>query len=467
MLVGNFTVKEATYGTNNAIVSFWATFEQHCSGQVTNIPGLRGRMRYNANPDVVITAPQNVMVTRGNVLNFTITATANSFADVNMTAEGLPGGATLTNVAKSTAVLNWTPSSSQIGNYTVTIHGDDGFGTADSNIQIAITPLNGVTSLRLNSVPGDSIGQGQQQFFTSEDGSFTASYDMCRTASVTFDQNDASANYLLAFANPGLGNLAIGSYSNGLSVSGNGEACFGGSSGSFQIKQIVYGFTNNIIALCATFEQHCNGDSGTLSGEIRFNAELPVALQAPLTNFVVVGETLQFTITATDIASNIDTLTVTGLPDGATFQDNGDNTGTVLWTPKATDVGGFSLDFRAENDAGEFDTSSTEITVAPSVLTLYSVQKDKGFFQENAGLARQIPGSQPFEVWIISNCQQMESQTRGRSCFFQRKRTHCHSGWMDNRWVLANYLATSPPSMRRSQVGHTYSRWLRPKVVAW
>lgn len=44
-LTGSFEVKEISYGTNNDILSFWATFEQHCEGLP---PALRGEIRFNA-----------------------------------------------------------------------------------------------------------------------------------------------------------------------------------------------------------------------------------------------------------------------------------------------------------------------------------------------------------------------------------------------------------------------------------
>jgi hypothetical protein len=44
-LTGNFTVTDVTFGANNAIQSFSATFEQHCEGAV---PALFGTFTYSA-----------------------------------------------------------------------------------------------------------------------------------------------------------------------------------------------------------------------------------------------------------------------------------------------------------------------------------------------------------------------------------------------------------------------------------
>lgn len=44
-LTGSFEVKQISYGTDNDIIAFWATFEQHCEG---GEPALKGEVRFNA-----------------------------------------------------------------------------------------------------------------------------------------------------------------------------------------------------------------------------------------------------------------------------------------------------------------------------------------------------------------------------------------------------------------------------------
>src|SRR6185436_7946654 len=72
---------------------------------------------------------------------------------------------------------------------------------------------------------------------------------------------------------------------------------------------------------------------------------------------------IAFDVSAADVEDRIVTLTATGLPDGATFVDHGDNTGTFSWTPAFSAFGPYDVSFHADDGAGQTDSSVTRIMV--------------------------------------------------------------------------------------------------------
>jgi hypothetical protein len=61
-LTGSFVIKLVSYGSGTTINAFWATFEQHCEGDV---PALRGEIRYNVPPlDFYTLTPCRLVDTR-------------------------------------------------------------------------------------------------------------------------------------------------------------------------------------------------------------------------------------------------------------------------------------------------------------------------------------------------------------------------------------------------------------------
>jgi hypothetical protein len=145
-----------------------------------------------------------------------------------------------------------------------------------------------------------------------------------------------------------------------LSVFGNTRGCYY-LQGRFEVRELRYGANNTIESFSATFEQHCENDFAALTGEIRINPI--VTLSAPGQRSVEVGESLNFTISGTEINGQDLTLTPTDLPFGASFADLGNNTGVFAWTPADGQSGTFNIGFVAENDLGDTDTALTRIVV--------------------------------------------------------------------------------------------------------
>ena len=113
-----------------------------------------------------------------------------------------------------------------------------------------------VTSLRLNSEPGDYVGGGQQLFFGAAGATF--GLDLGFLGPVVALKVEAPGHrWFLQFAAPYAGQLTVGVYSGaarfpfhasqpGLSVSGNSRAC-NTVTGSFEVKEAVYGVDNQVV----------------------------------------------------------------------------------------------------------------------------------------------------------------------------------------------------------------------------
>ena len=228
------------------------------------------------------------------------------------------------------------------------------------------------TSLSMSSEQGDFIGQGRTYFFTPNDGPFNARRNFANGVSLSLFPTGTF--WFLDFAAPQSAPLTPGSYFDarrfpfqdtsqpGLSVSGDGRGC-NMLKGSFQVKQVVYGEGDAITQFWAVFEQHCEGASPALRGDVRFNADVVVAVNAPLTRTVQKEQSLTFGVTATEVTGSLVSLTAINLPPGALFTDNGDNTGTLTWTPGFDQAGVFDVTYQADNGRGGTDSVTTRITV--------------------------------------------------------------------------------------------------------
>jgi len=74
-------------------------------------------------------------------------------------------------------------------------------------------------------------------------------------------------------------------------------------------------------------------------------------------------------VKANDSQGETLTLSAAGLPDGATFKDNGDGTGTFTWRTGITQKGDFSITFIASDGTGQGSTT-VNIHVKGTALVL-------------------------------------------------------------------------------------------------
>lgn len=154
---GSFVVKEVVYDNANfpsSVVSFDATFEQHCDDLT---PGLRGEIRLNAHPPVTISAPAQISVDIGGNLSFTVTATDTQSRHVVLSLVavqgiGIPPGISFTDNGDNTGTFTWTgPTANFTGQWPMIFQGDNQAG----DLAARMTVVNAVPP----AVPNDDFDQ--------------------------------------------------------------------------------------------------------------------------------------------------------------------------------------------------------------------------------------------------------------------------------------------------------------------
>jgi hypothetical protein len=235
----------------------------------------------------------------------------------------------------------------------------------------------------MDSDPRDYIGAGLHYAYSGLDGPFVAQTNQDGGVSIAFHTTNFSHSWRLDFAAPGKLPLAAGVYPGatrypfqaatepGLSIAGDSREC-DTLTGSFEIREITYGTGNNIESFRAIFEQHCGGVVSALSGEVRYNEKVDVSVRAPRQKAVEKTDRLAFEVSGSDSAQTHVKLTATGLPEGATFVDRGDSSGTFNWVPGFGQIGTYAVVFSADNGVGGTDQSTTTIAVT-GVTSLYMV----------------------------------------------------------------------------------------------
>ena len=140
------------------------------------------------------------------------------------------------------------------------------------------------TFLSFASSPGDFIGGGETHRYVLTDGTWAASYAGSTEASflqvsVVPVTTPWSWFWYLHLGAPAGQTLHVGTYESaerwpfqsaahpGLDFSGTGRGC-NTLVGRFVISELSLGPSNTISRLHATFEQHCEGSSAALTGEI-------------------------------------------------------------------------------------------------------------------------------------------------------------------------------------------------------
>ncbi len=327
-LKGSFEVKEISYGANNEIISFWATFEQHCGNSLPD-RALLGEIRFNAT-----TAPNSVTSLQtsadtsaeGQTITFTARVAGSTVAPTGTVTftDGMTVLGTLT-LLGSPATATFSTSALSAGTHSITASysGDSYFGPSFASLTQTVENTN-ATMLMMISSAGDPVGQGLFYFYSLADGTFAASPNYDNGVSVSFGTLGGSY-WSLNFAAPNKALLTVGTYSGttmypfqdvntpGLSVDGNSTGC--SSTGSFEVKEVSYGANNEIISFWATFEQHCDNNLPPLTGEIRFNTSIPGISTSIISNLNPSEWGAPVTFTANIVAAS-------GIPTGSvTFMD--------------------------------------------------------------------------------------------------------------------------------------------------
>jgi K319-like protein len=147
-------------------------------------------------------------------------------------------------------------------------------------------------TLYINSQGGDSVGDGLQATYTDSDGGFAATENLSNGylngVTVKFNASAPNASWTLTFDAPVGATLATGNYdgtNNTASLTPLQPSmilnyCEFGGLGRFIIRQFTTDGLGNVTSFAADFRQVCGG-KGSLTGAIRFNSTLPVAVDQP------------------------------------------------------------------------------------------------------------------------------------------------------------------------------------------
>lgn len=143
------------------------------------------------------------------------------------------------------------------------------------------------TRLTLKSDAGDYIGQGKNYLYTDANATFRYSKNFDN--GITLNINSGSAWWTLDLAAPGNAQLQPGSYEAatrfpfqaasepGLSFSGSGRGC-NTLTGRFDIFAVSYDDQGVVTGLNASFEQHCEGATPALRGQLSYNMVAPMGV---------------------------------------------------------------------------------------------------------------------------------------------------------------------------------------------
>jgi predicted RNA-binding protein with TRAM domain len=117
------------------------------------------------NTPPAITVQATASVNEGALLTVNVTASDANGDEVELTASGLPTGATFTDNGDNTATLSWTPTASQSGTYSVTFTADDGHGgTANATLAITVQDVAGAVQALVFTAGSHNVARLGQEF---------------------------------------------------------------------------------------------------------------------------------------------------------------------------------------------------------------------------------------------------------------------------------------------------------------
>ncbi|NQU12219.1 tandem-95 repeat protein, partial [bacterium] len=270
----------------------------------------------SANRAPVLAAIGNKSISEGAALSFTVTATDADGDSLSYSASGLPSGASF---IASTRTFSWTPGYDQAGNYQVALSVSDGSLSDSETITISVGPVNQPPVLA--AIGNRSVDESQALNFTvsaSDPDGDNLSYSASALPSgASFNANTRTFNWTPTSAQ-----------------AGNYQVTFSVSDGSLS-------------------------DSETIAISVGAVNQPPV-LAAIGTQAVQEGQTLAFTLSATDPDGDSLSYSASGLPNGASF-----NTASRVfyWEPGYAQAGTYTVTF-AVSDGSLIDSEAALITIA-------------------------------------------------------------------------------------------------------
>src|SRR5262249_53471385 len=196
------------------------------------------------------------------------------------------GLSNLPSLNTGTATTSFTANNVSSGQYYIRVRAATGGGAGDPSNEIVVNVGSSAdrSFLSFTSQPGDYIGGGRSETHTLSDGIFSASVNSWdNSVQIGVHASDYKYWWYLEMAAPNRGPLTPGTYDGatrypfqlistpGLDFSGSGRGC-NRSTGRFTVTEAVYG-REFVQRFRATFEQHCEGGSPALFGEVRILAD--------------------------------------------------------------------------------------------------------------------------------------------------------------------------------------------------
>ena len=143
--------------------------------------------------------------------------------------------------------------------------------------------------LRFQSDSGDFIGAGKSELWTLAESNFTVSGDSRDIRATASGKGD---EWWLEFRAPSNGTLQVGTFTKaerapfvtgkapGLDIYGSGRGC-NTLSGQFGVKSLKWTSSGTIAEIDVVFEQHCEGGSPALRGELWITTQVGVHKAPP------------------------------------------------------------------------------------------------------------------------------------------------------------------------------------------
>ena len=270
-------------------------------------------------------------------LNFTVSATdADGTIPILSTSTPLPGTATFVDNGDGTGVFNWTTDATDAGAYSVTFFATDANYPSDVDLEDVLIVVGEAGNQRPVIAPINDtlILEGSTLVMnvsaTDPDGGIPS-----------LTVGTSLQNYTFADHGDGTGTLT---YSPDYTDAGVDTVRF------FATDNGVPQMTGTEVAVVTTVD---------LNQPPVIDSIGPFAVE--------VGDTLVFTVTASDPTDTSETalvfLTALDIPANATYVDNGDNTGTFRFWPNSTQVGVDTVTFLAIDHENSGLTSSRKVQI--------------------------------------------------------------------------------------------------------
>ena len=290
----------------------------------------------NAAP--VLDPISNVTVAEGALASFTVSATDADGDALAYSAAPLPPGAAFDT---QTGAFSWRPASNQAGVYAMTIGASDGELADEASVTITVHDLNRAPTLA--PLGPFSVHEGASLEFavvgSDPDGDDLTYSAQPMPAGATLDGVTG------AFA-----------WTPGYDAAGTHVVTFAASDG---IETATRDVTITVT-----------------------NVQRPPVFDTIPSRTVFEGEALTLDVRATDPEGDALTLGISNLPDGASFADHGDGTGTLSWTPTQFQSGDYTLDVRASDGTAIGSTTAllrvADVNAGPAFVPVGSKRVSEG-----------------------------------------------------------------------------------------